>query len=71
MVPHSSPLTVKLVVDGPGEVLAAAAAAAAVEPALDGGADGGTAQLLGSSLGESQHAALRKHRGGVVDEDCS
>lgn len=67
-MPHSSPLTVKLVVDGPGEALAAAAAAA-VEPALDGRADRGTTQLLGSPLGESQHVALREHRGGVVDED--
>lgn len=58
MVPHSSPLTVKFVVDGPGEVLAAAAAAA-VGTALDGRADRGTAHLLGSTLEET----LRKHGG--------
>lgn len=65
---HGSPLAVELVVDGPGEILAAAATA--VEPTLDGRADRGTAQLLSSPLGESQHVALREHCGGVVDEDC-
>lgn len=68
VVSDGSPLAVELVVNGPGEVLAAAASA--VGPTLDGRADGGTAQLLGSPLGESQHVALREHCGGVVDEDC-
>lgn len=59
MVPHSSPLTVKFVVDGPGEVLAAAVGAAAVGTALDDRAHRSTAHLLGSTLEET----LRKHSG--------
>lgn len=51
MVLHSSPLTVELVVDGPGEV-----ALGAVEAALAAGT-----QLLSSALGEAEDVALREH----------
>jgi len=53
VVLHSIPLTVKGVVDGPGEV-----ALSAVGAALAGGT-----QLLSSALGEAEDVALGKHGG--------
>lgn len=50
---HGSPLPIELIVHGPGEVLLAAVVAAL----------GARANLLSSTLSETEGVALRKHSG--------